>query len=341
MRICFAYNIKHNLDYSVQDSQNDIEFDSQDVIDAVTKTLKELGHSVIPLEANLEAYEKLKYLKPDIDLVFNIAEGLGGDARESQIPLFCEMLGIPYTHSSPTTHAVKLNKHLAKAVLSSYGVRVPKSLIVRKLEDLDRLNEINLSYPLIAKPNKEGSSKGVFNDSVTNNKSELVKAVDRLLKHFGTEALVEEYIDGRELTVALLGNPPKVLPIIEQLFDFLPEGFNKIAGYETKWIYEDSLDDISKAYVCPAELNDDIRKDVEETSLKIWSALNVFDCARIDYRLRGNELFFIEINTLPGINPNENVISYFPLAARKAGLTFKDVIDTIIKSAAERDHPSS
>lgn len=334
MNICFAYNVKRNTNYSLTSDQSDIEFDSEDVIKAITDTIKNLGHKVIPLEADLNAYQKLKTLRPKIDLVFNIAEGLGGDARESQIPLFCEMLGIPYTHSSPTTHALTLNKYLTKAVLKSFGIKSPKSFVVNKAEDLNK--KISLKYPVIVKPNKEGSSKGIFNDSVTYNFSQLKKAVQRSIESFKTQVLVEEYIDGRELTVSLLGNPPKVLPIIEQRFDFLPKGFNKIAGYETKWIYEDSLEDLSKAYYCPAKLDASIHKNVVNTSIKIYNALNVLDCARIDYRLRNNELFFIEINTLPGINPNEKIISYFPLSARTAGLTFEELIDSIIKSACNR-----
>lgn len=337
MTICFAYNVKHNLNYNVEGDQSDLEFDSKGVIDFIKNTLVSLGHKVIMLEADLDAYEKLKSLKSKVDLVFNIAEGLGGDARESQIPLFCEMLSIPYTHSSPTTHAIKLNKHLTKAVLKSFGVKVPESVIVTKLNDLDR---VKLKYPLIVKPNKEGSSKGIFNDSVVRNKGQLERAVKRLLDSFKAEVLVEKYIDGRELTVGLLGNPPKVLPIVEQRFDFLPKNFNKIAGYEVKWIYEDSLEDLSQAYVCPARLSDRMRRKVEQTSLKICSVLNVLDCARIDYRLKGSDLYFIEINTLPGINPDEKVISYFPIAARVAGLTFSDMINTIVKSASRRYHLS-
>lgn len=333
VRIFFTYNVKHNLNYSVEDVQTDIEFDDEDVIKTITRTLENLGHKVICVEADINAYEALKKNKGKIDLVFNIAEGLGGDARESQIPLFCEMLGIPYTHSPPTTHALKLNKHLTKLILRSVGVKGPLSQVVLSTKDL---TSINLKFPLIVKPNKEGSSKGIFNDSVVTDNKSLKKAVNRLLTGFGGEVLIEEYIDGRELTVGLLGTPVRVLPIVEQKFDFLPKGFNKVAGYEAKWIYEDNLKDLSDAYECPAKLTSNIQRLVEETSKIIWDVLNVRDCARIDYRLKGNELYFIEINTLPGIDPNEKVISYFPLAARKAGISFKSLLETIIKSALTR-----
>jgi len=334
MRICFTYNVKHDLNYSTTSPQADIEFDSIDVIESIEKTLQELGHTVLKVEADLNAYNILKEHKGDIDLVFNIAEGLYGDARESQIPLFCEMLEIPYTHSSPTTNAIKLNKHLTKALLKSIGVKSPESVVVDKKSKLDALK---LKYPIIVKPNREGSSKGIFNDSVVNNFEELKKAVCRLLTDFGCrEVLVEEYIDGRELTVALLGNPPQVLPIIEQRFDFLPPGFNKIAGYEAKWIYEDNLKDLSDAYICPAILSPELQEKIEKMSKQIWDVLGVQDCARIDYRLKSDGLYFLEINTFPGMIPDPNITSYFPLAARKAGMNYDQMIDKIIKSACAR-----
>jgi len=334
MKICFTYNVKHDLNYSTESSQEDIEFDSLEVIESIENTIKKLGHEVLKVEATVDAYNILKENRENIDLVFNIAEGLSGDARESQIPLFCEVLGIPYTHSSPTTHALKLNKHLTKAVLKTAGIKSPKSQIIYSLA---QIKGITLKYPLIVKPNKEGSSKGIFNDSIVRNLSELKKAINRLIQDFGCEVLVEEYIDGREITVALLGNPPKVLPIIEQRFDFLPKGFNKIAGYEAKWIYEDNLlDDPSISYICPAKLSKRIQKKVEDTSKQIWDILNVKDCARIDYRLRGNSLYFIEINTIPGMHPSTKVVSYFPVAARKAGMNYEHLIETIINAALKR-----
>lgn len=333
MKICFTYNVKRNLDYNVDDSQEDIEFDSLEVIEAIESTLRKLGHEVLKIEADHNSFNLLKEHRENIDLVFNIAEGLIGDARESQIPIFCEMLGIPYTHSSPTTNALVLDKHLTKIILKHVGIKSPKSLVVDKRSDLKKLN---IKYPVIVKPNKEGSSKGIFNDSVAINFTALKKALARLSGSFKTDILIEEYIDGRELTVGLIGNPPRVLPIVEQRFDFLPKGFNKIAGYEAKWIYEDNLDDISKAYDCPAKLTKELQRKVEKTSLKIWDDLKIKDCARIDYRLKDNDLYFIEINTLPGINPDTKAVSYFPLAARKAGMSYDQMISEIVSSAISR-----
>jgi len=323
MKTAFLFNVKLSIPSRNIANQKDIEFDSPQVIAAIEATLKSLGHSVIKIEADTDAFEKLKQFKSQIDLVFNIAEGSGGDARESQVPLFCEILGIPYTHSTPTVHALRSDKHLTKALLSGAGiVRAPGGK----------------NFPLLVKPNSEGSSKGIMDENVVKDKEELKERVKVLKESVGGEVLVEEYIEGREFTVGILGNyPARVLPIIEQKFDFLPEGMNKMASYELKWLYEDTLKNLHEAYDCPAKISPKLQKEIEDTSLKIYEFLQVRDCARIDYRLdKDNDLYFLEINTLPGLNPDETVISYFPLAARVAGLTFNDLIVAILASACKR-----
>jgi len=333
MVVAFAYNVKKGNPSLDPGNQEDAEFDYESVINSIKVAIESLGHEVLMIEADINAFEKLKENKNKIDIVFNIAEGLKGDARESQIPIFCEMLGIPYTHSGPTTHAVKLDKSLTKKILKTDGILVPGSVVVNKIADS---YNFNLSFPLIIKPNKEGSSKGIYDKNVVENEVQLKERLDYMIKNFGEE-LVEEYIEGREFTVSVLGNPPEVLPIVEQKFDFLPRGFKRIASYELKWLYEDTLKDLKDAYDCPAKLTDEEEEKIKSTSLKIFNLLNVRDCARIDYRMNSRgSLYFLEINTLPGINPDEKVISYFPLAARTAGLTFPELINKILTSAIER-----
>jgi D-alanine-D-alanine ligase len=227
MNVALAYNVKKNKPSTDLKEQVDLEFDSVSVIEGIGDALKSLGHTVFLVEADENTFLKLKELKGQIDIVFNIAEGLWGDARESQVPLFCEVLKIPYTHSGPTTHAIKLDKEFTKYVLKGAGIaNVPG----------------DSNFPLIVKPNREGSSKGIMDKNVVRNKEELDKQIKELSKTFDGDILVEEYIEGREFTVAVLGNKdPQVLPIVEQKFDFLPKGMNKIASFELKWIYEDTL----------------------------------------------------------------------------------------------------
>ncbi|MGA3292276.1 MAG: ATP-grasp domain-containing protein [Candidatus Microgenomates bacterium] len=323
MKIAFTFNVKRSDPSLDPSKQKDTEFDAPETINQIKETLESLGHEVVLVEANENAFDTLQSLKGKIDLVFNIAEGLTGDARESQIPLFCEVLGIPYTHSGPTTNAIKLDKEFTK-------------LIIKGAEIVDVPGSI--TFPLIVKPNKEGSSKGIMDNSVVRNKEELDKKIKELREALDTEVLVEEYIDGREFTVGVLGNKEiQVLPIIEQKFDFLPAGMNKIAGYELKWLYEDKLKDLKTAYDCPAKIDEKLKDKIEDVSKKIYKLLDVRDCARIDYRLSNDgTLYFIEINTLPGINPDMNQISYFPRAAMVAGMSYKDLISKIISLASER-----
>ncbi len=336
MNIAFTYNVRKNLEYSLQADQSDIEFDPISVVDDIVSKIEQLGHSVIKIEADLDAYENLKKHKNEIDLVFNIAEGLGGDARESQIPLFCEMLGIPYTFSSPTTHAIKIHKHYAKEILANNGICAPRSKVVNKT-NYSTADYSGLTFPVIIKPNTQGSSKGIYNDSVATKPEQVIEKVERVLNEFDFEAIVEEYVDGREFTVTIIGNPFRVLPILEQKFDHLPKGFNRVAGYELKWIYEDTAADNDKYYSCPAKVSPEIKKEVEETSLKIAELLDVRDAARIDYRLNdSNKLYFLEINTLPGLNPDPDAISCLVYTAEKAGLKFTEVLTLIINSAVSR-----
>ncbi len=337
MRVALTFNVKRNDPSKNLNEQSDLEFDSIDVIDGIKDALIDLGHEVLLIEATDSAFIELKKFKDSIDIVFNIAEGMWGDARESQIPLFCEVLKIPYTHSSPTTHAITLNKEFTKFIVKGAGVaRVPSSqTISSKNYQLDK----TLSFPLIVKPNKEGSSKGILDKNVISSESDLKRAIKEVSEDFTKEVLVEEYIEGREFTVPVLGNglDIKVLPVVEQKFDFLPKGMHRIASFELKWVYEDTLKDLHDAYDCPARLGDGLKNEIEETSKMIYQLLRVRDVARLDFRLNSEgNLYFLEINTLPGLISDENVISYLPTSSRVAGMKFKDLVNEILGSAVKR-----
>jgi D-alanine-D-alanine ligase len=332
IRIAFCYNVKHQ---NVEAVQSELEFDFIETIDGIVKSVESLGHSVVRVEADENAWDNLSKLKSKIDLVFNIAEGLRGDARESYIPQFCEMLNIPYTHSSPTVLAICLDKYLTRMAVRGGGVKVAEAVLVQngRIGDLEKLK-----MPVIIKPNGEGSSMGIFDANVVDNPTAVEKRVKELRdKGLKGEILIEEFIDGREFTVGLLGNPPEVLPIIEQKFDFMPPDMKHVAGYELKWMVEDTLKDLTAAYSCPAKLTEAQQKQIEETSKLVYKTLKIRDCARMDYRMdKSGELYFIEVNPIPGINPTPNQISYFPLAARTGGIDFPHLMERIINSARAR-----
>ncbi len=338
MNVVFTYNLKRNKPSSDPKKQLDLEFDSPDVIRGITNSLEELGHTVYKVEADEEAYLKLKKLKSSkkVDIVFTTAEGMWGDARESQIPIFCEILKIPYTHSNPTTHAISLNKAFTKLVLSGIeGINLPRQFIVK---DESYIIPKDIKFPVIIKPNSEGSGKGILDKNVVEKRSNLEKRIKEVSEDFTKEILIEEFIGGREFTVGVMGNSePKVLPIIEQKFGLLPKGKHKIAGYELKWVYEYNMKSVSDVYECPAKLDSKTEKEIEKVSKQIYKLLEVRDCARIDYRLdeQGN-VYFLEINTLPGINPDPGETSCFPLAARTAGMTFTQMVGEILRLASER-----
>jgi D-alanine-D-alanine ligase len=335
MKIGYCYNIKpgNPPKFGVE-----LDYDSPSTIRGVRKAIEANGYEVVQIKADTGAFEKLKRLRKQIDLVFNLAEGVSGDARESQIPIFCEVLGIPYTHSSPTVNALTLDKLLTKLAVTGLGARVPKSLTIKNgnltAEELKQLD-----FPIILKPNKEGSSSGVFSANVVKNAAAMLKR-GKQLRHLGLvgDMLAEEYIDGREFTVGVWGNgEPEVLPIVEQRFDFLPKNLYPIAGYELKWIFEDKLKDLSRAYDCPAKLTRQQQTEIEQTAKLIYTGLGVRDVARLDFRMdKQGRLYFLEINTLPGIIPGEDVISYFPVMTRQAGFSYTEMVEKIIGFARKR-----
>lgn len=334
MIIGFCFNVKKNLPSTDPRAQADIEFDAPEAIAAITRALESESHKVIPIEADELAYSKLYKLKSKIDIVFNIAEGYYGDAREAQIPTICDILQIPYTHSSALTHAIKLDKALTKKVFLYHGIPTPKFQLFNFADD--ELNP-HLKFPLFLKPNAEGSSKGVLNENLVKDKITFAKRLKWLFEHFKGAVLVEEFLPGREFTVAILGNPPQTLPIIEQRLDRLPKEYAPFSSYEVKWLWEDTLVDVSIAYDCPAKISDKLMQKINKLSIAAYNALNCKDCARVDIRLDDKGLpNVLEINTLPGLMPAEMGVSYFPIAAKAAGMSYNEMVLAILGAASKR-----
>ncbi len=310
------------------------EWDTEETILAV-KTALELHNDVILIEANEEAYFKLLDAQPDI--VFNIAEGFRGPSREAQIPAMLEMLGIPYTGSDPLTLGICLDKSRTKEILSYYNIPNPQFVVI---ETTEQLSKFNLELPCIVKPLHEGSSKGIFDSSVIRTEDELIKQVKRVLIEYNEPALVEKFLDGREFTVALLGNEPdlKVLPIVEIRFDSLPDGVNPIYSYEAKWIW-DSIENPIDVHECPANISVKLQKGIEDICRKAYRVLRCRDWCRIDIRLDSNgQPNIIELNPLPGILPNPEEHSCFPQAARVAGIDYNKMINLVLEAGIKRNN---
>lgn len=335
MHIAFTYNVRHTKPALDQAAQDEAEFDEPETIKAIHDAIVANGYDCTDIEADENVYGKLQTAKGKIDLVFNIAEGLRGEMREAQIPAMLEMLGLPYTHSGALASAITLDKTLTKKIWLYHGLPTPKFVSIGYKE---KPYAENLRFPVLVKPNAEGSSKGVFNDNVVEDPERLVGKIREIRKAYGNGVLVEEFLEGREFTVTVMGNKtPYILPIVEQNFDVFPKDMPHLASYEAKWFFEDTLPDPSVAYHCPAKIEPKLEKLIAELCVKAFTVLGCRDIARVDLRLdRDGKPQLLEINTLPGMMPGTNVVSYYPVAARAVGWDFTRMVGQIITHARER-----
>ncbi|KUK44627.1 MAG: hypothetical protein WCY97_06005 [Methanothrix sp.] len=319
-------------DYSRESGDDTFaEFDSPSTISAIKKALLTHCDSVEVVEADEEAYERLR--RGNFDFAFNIAEGVRGEAREAQIPAMLEMLGIPYSGSGVTTLAITLDKRRTKEVLLANGIRTPKFQLLSRSEDL----RSDLKFPLFLKPNGEGSSRGITARSLVGSEEELEEVAREMVAKYRQPVLVEEYLTGREFTVGLLGNPPEVLPVVEVGFEGLPPGAPKFDCYEVKWIY-DSLEARYDTTVCPARVDDDLRSRIADTATRTFEALEVRDLCRLDLRLDGDgEPSVFDVNALPGLIPDPAENSRFPKAAYAAGYSYEELIGEVFNAALRRE----
>jgi len=321
MRISFTFNLRQS-----EDDEKQAERFSRDYVDRVVSALEELGHEVSPVEVSGppgEVVDKLIDSRPD--LIFNLAEGVGGKRRESYYPAMYELMGIPYTGGTPGLLHVGLDKRLAGKILAVRGVRVPgAALVTSECPDLPD----NLEYPLFIKPNYEGSSIGITQESVVENPEEAKKVLGKLLDEYSEGVIVEQYIQGRELTVPMLeAYSGYMLEIVE--YQFKGEGHD-IFDYETKAGDEE---DKTLNTICPPELTPEERRDVLTLADRAFNVMRVPDFARADIRLaKDGTPYLIEVNPLPGLRPVSPLIT----AAKAKGLSYTDVIDLIIKSAKNR-----
>lgn len=348
MKIALVYNVRHlKPSLTNKKAQAEAEFDSPETIEGIKKALEKKGHLVELVETNVAAYGKLKKLKGKIDLVFNYSEGVAGQDREAQIPAMLESLQIPYTGSRPLTSAILLDKARTKEILVFNKLPTPPWKLIRNTDTrsapLDKLvtnalKNDGLKFPIFVKPNLEGSSKGIFNDSVVSDLKSLLKITRRTINEYSHGVLLENYLSGKEFTVGMIKNGKtwQVLPIIEVSFGELPKGIRPIDSYEVKWIY-DSPEKGFDPLTCPAKIPNKLKLEIEDICTRACEVLDILDWCRIDLRLdKKGKPNILEINSPPGIMPNPKENSRFPRAARTAGINFPDLLDRIIHSAMIR-----
>lgn len=341
MNIAFLYNVRHQYpDPKKPQTLRQADFDDPETTALQIKYLKKLGYKVFPIEANEKAYFKLYRLKSKIDLVFNVSEGLHGNDREAQIPAMLEMLQIPYTGSSPLAQALVLNKSKAKEILIANKIptlpfqlfKYRKSLPAGSQEKLNK----SLNYPLMVKPVSEGSSAGITNKSVVYNEVGLRRQIAHIEDTFCGQALVEPYLGGKEFSIAMLGNPPEVLPILESDHSMLPKKYMPFDSLEVKWFYE--IETSGKHLKCPAKISAVLKNKINKICLKLWDALGIKDWCRIDIRCdTKNNPYVLEVNSPPGCTPPEHdPASYFPMIAQAAGIDYENLLKKIIETALKR-----
>ncbi len=345
MRIALTYSSKEGLlreyDNVLSEKGNGSEApsdffaegDSWETIHAIQEALSQFSEEVVGLEADGDVGQELQAYRPD--LVFNIAEGLFGDFRESYVPMVCERLRIPYTGSDPLTLAICLNKMRTKEILSYYRIANPQ---FRMFQAVQTVEAEDLNYPVIIKPVAEGSSKGIFNDSVVFEAAQAKERIAQKLTQYGQAVLVEQFLDGDEFTVAVWGNGEdvEVLPIVAIRYDELPAEAVPIYSYEAKWIW-DTPEKPLEIFQCPARIPESLRESIHGLVRHTYHALHIRDWCRVDVRLdRKGIPNILEVNPLPGILPNPEENSCFPKAARSAGYEYVHMLARVVSFASKR-----
>jgi D-alanine-D-alanine ligase len=327
MRIGITYDLKHDLPVASDlpdDSQE--EFDSPETIEAIASVLRHDGHEIVLLGDGEAMLRRVLASRPD--LVFNIAEGHGiSRSREARVPAALEMLGIPYTGSDPLTLAVTLDKDCARRLVRSHGGIVPRGQVFDPDADLDAVRRLpRLAWPAIVKPAWEGSSKGIRGKCVVDTPAELADALEAR-RDQRQPMLVEEFIAGEELTVGVVGNsPPRVVGVLRVVPLVASERF--VYSLEVKRDYASRV-----RYESPPQIPAEHLRAVEEAALLVYRALGCRDVARIDFRLRDGVPYFLEVNPLPGMNPET---SDLVIVARLGGMSYEELIRAIVESALAR-----
>ena len=323
-RVGLVFNLKRVVPTMDGAVDAEAEFDSPKTINAIADAIRKQGHEVILLEADRSLLTRIT--EAEVDLVFNISEGIRGRGREALVPAMLELLDIPYTGSDAATLAVTLDKALAKRLVREYGVPTAPFFV---MTTVDQALPPELSFPLIVKPVAEGSSKGVVATSVVHDDAALRAIVGDIVHKYNQGALVEGFLPGREFTVGMLGESrPRILPPMEIVFQ--PKaGPNPVYTFQHK---QDMGDEV--VYQVPAQVDEALYEDIVTLAKNAWEALGCRDVARIDVRLDAEgRACFIECNPLPGLTPDWSDLC---MIAKAADLSYDALIAEIMAPALRR-----
>jgi len=294
----------------------------------IFEALEKLGHEPSYMVLDGEDKSLTALAKQETDLFFNLVESYAGDdTMEMHVAAYLDLLGRSYTGAGPQGLYLAQDKGLAKKLFHFYGIRTPYFATCYQGK-LDHSQDIH--FPLIVKPASEDGSLGIDKDSVVNSVKDLMERIHYVQEEFNSPALIEEYIEGREIYVGIIGNQsPEVLPLVELDLSKLPEGMPKVAGMEVKWEKDSDAYKLTKS--APVEnLDEEITELLNTTALNAYRILKLRDYGRIDMRLTDKgEVYVIEANPNPWLSSN----SEFFMAAKKSGRSYADMIAEIVQLA--------
>jgi D-alanine-D-alanine ligase len=322
-RVGMTYNVKSEFVLKPGDPPDlNAEFDHDDTVAGIENALKGSGHEVIRIGNARHLLERMGEM--NVDVVFNIAEGYEGRNRESQVPILLEMMHVPFVGADGLTLGLTLDKVLTKKVLLAEGVPTPRFV---EVTDPQKLWQVTLRYPLIVKLRCEGSSKGLSERSLVNTPEELERQVCWLLETYKQATIfIEEFIEGEEFTVAIIGNEqPEVYPVVQVALD----GHTALGRKFFTFAYLRSGAD----YICPAPIPAPLAKRMQELALRTYQAVECRDFGRIDFRVdRQGNPYVLEINPLPSLSTED----VFNVIAKTKGLTHAHMINRIMEAALTR-----
>lgn len=323
MKIGLTYDLRSDYLKEGYTLEETAEFDKESTIEGIEQAIQTEGHQTQRI-GNARSLIKQLQAGESWDMIFNIAEGLYGEGRESLVPALLDMYKIPYAFSGPVTLGVSLNKAFAKQIVRDSGINTPAFCVLSKTTDIAN---VKLRYPLFAKPISEGTGKGINSRSLIQSNDELHSVCTQLLEKFNQPVLVEEFLPGREFTVGVLGTGesayvPGVMEII-----YKQTHAPQVYSYDTKENYEDEVDYIS--------VTGELFEACKNLALGAWNALNCYDGGRVDVKVdRFGKVSFIEVNPLSGLNP---ITSDLPILCKLNGMPYQEIISEILKSAIKRN----
>lgn len=345
-RVALLANLKKNAPKFEGMSEDQwADLDSEKTVDALVDAIRSGGHACEFLEGDITLLDTIRKFKPDI--CFNICEGHFGDAREAQVPAILEMLRIPYTGSKVLTLSLSLDKPMTKRVLAYHDLPTPP---FQSFERVDEPLADDMKYPMFVKPSREGTGMGISSKSIVNNEEELREQVAYTIERYKQTALVEHYVEGREVTVGLVGNligpvarrvpVDEGAPRIQAGVRFLPpmevdlkpfEGSDVIYSNRLKVDLADQLN-----YLCPAPIEDELVDELNWYTVAVFRVTGALDVSRVDFRLDVHENwkpYILEINPLPGLSPG---ISDLVIEAEADGIDHAGLVNMILETALYR-----